>query len=162
MSVEILGKLPDPFLKADGTRMSPEEWYEKRGELRDRICMTEFGGIPPKPEYFRMQRLTAARTDGGQNVYKIWAGTNDAQVQFLLDITAPVGPIDGSVKYPVLLTGDGCYTTCESDTIKKAKEMGFAVARFNRLEFASDDKLQGRIGGLYDVYPENKDFTATL
>ena len=160
MSVEILGKLPDPFLKEDGTRMTPEEWYEKRGELRDRICMTEFGGIPPKPEYFRMQRLTAARTDGGQNVYKIWAGTNTAQVQFLLDVTAPKGPIDGSVKYPVLLAGDGCYTTCESDTIAKAVEMGFAVARFNRLEFASDDKLQGRIGGLYDVYPENKDFTA--
>ncbi len=124
------------------------------------ICKTEYGGIPPKPEVLRMQRLTAPRIDGGANVYKIWAGTAERQVQFLLDITAPAGPIDGSIKHPVLLTGGGCYTNCESDTIKAATEMGFAVARFNRLEFAIDDKDQGRVGGLYDVYPENKDFTA--
>ena len=160
MSVRILGKLPDPFLNEDGTRMTPVEWYENRNELFNKICMTEFGGMPPKPEVLRIQRLSAGRTDSGTNVYKVYTGTNKAQVQFILDITAPKGPIDGSVKYPVLLTGDGCFTNCESDTIEKAVKMGFAVARFNRLEFANDDKLQGRVGGIYDLYPNNKDFTA--
>ena len=160
MSVTIKGKLPDPFLKEDGTRMSPEEWFERRGEIFDKISSIEYGKMPPKPEVFRMQRLSAGRVDGGVNVYKIWTGTKGNQISFLLDIVAPKGPIDGSIKYPVLLTGDGCYTNCESDTIEKAVSMGFAVARFDRLEFANDDRTQGRVGGIYDVYTENTEFKA--
>lgn len=160
MSVRILGKLPDPFKKEDGTRMTPDEWYAKRSEIFDKICDVEFGGMPPRPEVVKVVRLTAPRADGGTNVYKIWAGTKENQLSFLLDVTAPASKLDGSVKHPLLLTGDGCYTTCESDTIEKAKSLNIAVARFNRLEFANDDKNAGRIGGLYDVYPEHKTFTA--
>ena len=160
MSVRIIGKLPDPFRKADGTRMTAEEWYAQRDELFQKICDIEFGGMPPRPEVVKVVRLTAPRTDGGTNVYKIWAGTKEKQVCFLLDITAPASAIDGSIKYPVLLTGDGCYTCCESDTIDMARSLGFAVARFNRLEFANDDLKAGRVGGLYEIYPEQTSFTA--
>ena len=160
MSVTILGKLPDPFRKDDGTRMTADEWYAQREELFNKICDIEFGGMPPRPEVVRVVRLTSPRADGGANVYKVWAGTKEKQVSFLLDITAPPSAVDGSIKYPVLLTGDGCYTNCESDTIAKANAMKIAVARFNRLEFANDDKDAGRVGGLYDIYPENKSFTA--
>ena len=31
-NVQFLGKMPDPFKKEDGTRMTPAEWQEKRGE----------------------------------------------------------------------------------------------------------------------------------
>lgn len=160
MSVRILGKLPDPFLKEDGTRMTRDEWYAERNSLFEKICDIEYGGIPPRPEVVKVKRLTAPRADGGTNVYKIWAGTKERQLSFLLDVTAPASQIDGSIKYPLLLTGDGCYTCCESDTIEKAKSMNIAVARFNRLEFANDDKDAERSGGLYDIYPENKSFTA--
>ena len=160
MSVTIFGKLPDPFKKADGTRMTPDEWFKERDKLFNKIAMIEYGGMPPRPEVVKVLRLTAPRTDGGVNVYKITAGTKERQISFLLDVSVKPGPIDGSVKYPILLTGDGCYTNCESDTIEKAKEMGFGVARFNRLEMASDDAGLGRVGGIYDVYPENKSFTA--
>lgn len=160
MSVEILGKLPDPFRKPDGTRMTPDEWYSARETIFQSICEVEFGGMPPRPEVVRVVRLTAPRTDGCTNVYKIWAGTKEKQVSFLLDVTAPPSPIDGSKKFPVLLTGDGCYTCCESDTITYANGLGVAVARFNRLELANDDKDAGRVGGLYDVYPEHTGFTA--
>lgn len=160
MSVTILGKLPDPFRKEDGTRMMPDAWYAQRNELFNKICEIEYGGMPPRPEVVKVVRITAPREDGGTNVYKVWAGTREKQVSFLLDVTAPVSPIDGSIKYPVLLCGDGCYTDCESDTIEKACSMKFTVARFNRLEFASDDGRAGRVGGLYDIYPEHKTFTA--
>lgn len=160
MSVTILGKLPDPFKKADGSRMTPNEWYAQRKEIFNKICEIEYGGMPPRPEVVKVTRLTAPRGDGGVNVYKIWAGTQENQVSFVLDITAPAAPIDGSKKFPVLLTGDGCYQNCESDTVDAAKKLGIAVARFNRLEFASDDKDAGRVGGLYDIYPEHKGFTA--
>ena len=29
-NLEFLGKMPDPFRKEDGTRMTPEEWYANR------------------------------------------------------------------------------------------------------------------------------------
>ena len=160
MSVRIIGKLPDPFRKPDGTRMNAEEWYSVRNRIFNEICETEYGGMPPRPEVVKVIRLTAPRVDGGTNVYKIWAGTKEQQISFLLDITAPKGPIDGSVKHPLLLTGDGCYTNCESDTIAAANEMGFAVGRFNRLEMANDDKSAGRVGGIYDIYPEHTGFKA--
>ena len=160
MSVTVMGKLPDPFRREDGTRMTAEEWYAQREQLFAKICETEFGGMPPRPEVVRVVGLTPPKSGGGTNIYKIWAGTKERQVSFLLDITAPAAPLDGSVKFPLLLTGDGCYTNCESDTIEKACSMRIAVARFNRLEFAGDDKTAGRVGGLYDVYPTHKSFTA--
>ena len=160
MSVQILGKLPDPFRKADGTRMTTDEWYAQRDELFNKICDIEYGGMPPRPEVVKVVRLTAPRETGETNVYKIWAGTKEKQLSFVLDITSPAAPIDGSVKFPTLLTGDGCYTNCESDTIAKANAMKFAVARFNRLELANDDRDAGRVGGLYEIYPEHKGFTA--
>ena len=43
MSVKIAGKLPDPFLKEDGSRMTPEEWYAAREEIFAKIVETEFG-----------------------------------------------------------------------------------------------------------------------
>ena len=160
MSYKILGKLPNPFLNADGTRMSAEEWYAKRNEMFLDLCEKEFGGMPPRPEVVKVQRLSAPRRDGIKNIYKIFAGTKEKQLTILLDISSPAGPVDGSVKYPVMLTGDGCYDCCESDTIKEACKMGIAVARFNRLELANDDRNAGRVGGLYEIYPEHKTFTA--
>lgn len=161
MSIRFLGKLPDPFMKADGTRMSADEWYAKRDEIFRDLCEKEFGGMPPRPEVVRVERLSAPRVDGMKNIYKIYAGTKEKQLTILLDITSPAWKsIDGSVKFPVMLTGDGCYNCCESDTIKDACAMGIAVARFNRLELANDDKNAGRVGGLYEIYPEHKSFTA--
>ncbi len=55
------GKLPDPFLKPDGTRMTPEEWSTNRNAIRDRIVDVEFGGMPPRPEYLRIEPLTDPR-----------------------------------------------------------------------------------------------------
>ena len=64
MSVKILGKLPDPFRKEDGTRMPPEEWYARREELFRFICDIEYGGMPPRPEVVTVVRLTDPRADG--------------------------------------------------------------------------------------------------
>ena len=80
MSYKILGKLPDPFMKADGVRMSAGEWYEKRDEIFRDLCEKEFGGMPPRPEVVRVERLSAPRADGMKNIYKIWAGTKEKQL----------------------------------------------------------------------------------
>ena len=41
METFVLGKLPNPFLKDDGTLMTAEEWYASRDKLFEKICGIE-------------------------------------------------------------------------------------------------------------------------
>jgi len=164
--VEFLGKLPDPFLKADGSRMTPDEWWKKRDEIRDFIVDFEYGGMPPRPEVVEYELLTEDYYYCGDNGvwFRVKAGTKERQVTFMLNVVAPIfrdgeGKLIKDKKSPVLLTGDGCYDSLESDTVREAKRRGYVVAKFNRLEIANDVK-GNRSGGIYDVYPENTSFTA--
>ena len=168
--IEYLGKMPDPFRRPDGSRMTAEEWYEHRAALRDFIVDMEFGGMPPRPEVVRMERMSGPKTQrGGAPVWlKIYAGTAEKQLSFMLELFVPFvptkaksayAPFGEDEKYPVLLNGDGCYVTLESDTVNEARARGYVVARFNRLEIASDYPGERR-SPIYDLYPENTDFTA--
>ena len=143
------GKLPDPFRAEDGTRVTPEQWPEFKKALRDMIVDFEYGGMPPRPEYLRIEPLNGFRRGHTASWYKIWAGTKEKQLSFTLELYIPETP--EKEKYPVLLTGDGCYANLESDTVALAQELGFIVAKFNRLELAND--IYGnQEGGLYDIY----------
>ncbi len=164
-NIEFLGKMPDPFKKEDGTRMTPEEWYAQRHKIRDFIIDFEFGGMPPRPEVVKYEKLNHA-APGGQTSewYRITAGSKVRQLTFMLEMYIPC--VEGE-KYPVLLTGDGCYANMESDVVKSAMSRGMIAAKFNRLEIAKDimgepkaGTAYDRTGGLYDVYPEHKEFTA--
>ena len=158
--ITYLGAMPDPFRKEDGSIMTREEWYAQREALRDFVVDHEFGGMPPRPEVLRIQVLNTFHRGEIPNCYKIYAGTKERQVSFLLELFLPeeeTCPQSG--KSPVLLTADMCYANLESDTVAEALRRGYAVGRFNRLELASDCP-EGREGGLYDVYPEHKTFTA--
>lgn len=53
--VQFLGKMPDPFLKEDGTRMTPAEWEANRDRIRDMIVDIEYGGMPPDRRWFGMK-----------------------------------------------------------------------------------------------------------
>lgn len=177
--VEFLGKMPDPFKKPDGTRMTPEEWNVYREELRDFIVDFDFGGMPPRPEVVYYEKLNHEKPERGADTaewFKIYAGTKERQISFLLEMYIPYvegispkegGPWAEGEKYPVVLTGDGCYANLESDIQREAMNRGMIAAKFNRLELAKDiqgkpigDAAYERTGGLYDIYPEHKGFTA--
>lgn len=158
--IENLGKMLDPFKKEDGTRMSLDEWYAKRDELREFIVDFEYGGMPPRPEIVRYELISETYDLCGDEGawYKVIAGSKERQLSFLLNIVVPSKP-DLDKGNPVLLTGDGCYRSLELETVVEAKRRGYVVARFNRLELAND--VSGlRKDGLYDVYPDNQEFTA--
>ena len=178
-NVTFLGKMPDPFLKPDGTRMTPDEWWQYRDQIRDWVVDFEFGGMPPRPEIVTYEKLNHERPQRGAATsewFKITAGSRERQISFLLEMYIPyvegISPKDGGPwaegeKYPVILTGDGCYANMESDVVQEAMNRGMIAAKFNRLEIVKD--IQGqptngaayeRTGGLYDVYPEQKEFTA--
>jgi hypothetical protein len=151
--------------------MTAEEWFENRATLREFVVDMEFGGMPPRPEVVRFERLSggaAIQRGGTAIIYKVTAGRRERQLSFLLELYIPYvpgkaksasAPFADDEKYPVLMTGDGCYLTLESDTIAEARSRGYIVARFNRLEFAADVP-NARTGGLYDIYPDYPDFTA--
>lgn len=156
--IEFLGKMPDPFLKEDGTRMTKEEWFLKKDEIRNKIVDIEYGGMPPRPEFVDIHRMNVGAPGITSTWYKIKAGKKDNYVVFNLEIMRNEENEAQNKKSPVLLTGDACYDNLESDTITEALKRGYAVAKFNRLDFANDTKE--RVGQLYEVYSEYPDFTA--
>ena len=153
------GKMPDPFLKDDGTRMTPEEWIANRDAIREKIVDIEFGGMPPRPEYLRIEPLTNPRRGHVSTWYKIYAGTKEKQISFTLELCVPLvippeqeyDPWKAEEVFPVILTGDGCYHNMESDVMEEAHKHGFIAAKFNRLELANDC-FNSREGGLHTVY----------
>lgn len=155
------GKLPDPFIKEDGSRMTKEEWQAGRRELFDKLCDIEYGGMPPKPEYIEIEPLCRLTRGAFATWYRIHVGTKEKQICFTLELNAPYvkgmspesreGPVLENEKYPVVLTGDGCYKNMELDVIRECNRRGFIAARFNRLEIAND--LWGsREGGIHTIY----------
>ncbi len=152
------GKLPDPFLKEDGSRVTPEEWPAFKQALRERIVAMEYGGMPPRPEVVRIERLSSMGSGHVSTWYKIHAGTQERQISFNLEVFFPAGidstHVRAGQKFPVVLTGDGCYCNMESPVINEIQNRGFIAAKFNRLDIVNDVP-KNREGGLHDVYPGN-------
>ncbi len=163
--IEFLGKMPDPFLKEDGTRVAPAEWPEYKKALREKIVDIEYGGMPPRPEVVWVERMSEIAPNAPRGRYPTWfrihAGTKEKQLTFMMAVTMPwikekipdeLQPIGPDEKYPVLLTGDACYRNLEDETVKEANRRGYLVAQFNRLEVAND-VIGSQEGGIYDIYP---------
>lgn len=143
----ILSPLPDPFRFENGETVKSERaWRRRRSELLERVVETEYGGMPPAPEVFRVQQLHEAN-------YRIFAGTAERQVEFTVHIDLPK-PAQEPI--PVILTGDGCWRTCTTQVVDEALQRGFAVARFDRTELAADCRKSDRDNGLYLVYPQRR------
>lgn len=164
--VEFKGKMPNPFVKDDGTKVTPDEWKEYKKELRSKIVDMEFGGMPPRPEVVKIEPLNNFRRGTNPNWYRIHAGTKEKQITFLLEISTPLDmnncitgtePMEENEKYPVILTGDGCYPNMELEEKKEITDRGYISAKFNRLEIAND-VVGSQEGGIYDIYP-GMDFT---
>lgn len=164
------GKMPDPFLKENGTRMTPDEWNCQRDSLRNFIVDFEFGGMPPRPEVVEIEYLNDfRRAEPGHessNWIRIHAGTRERQITFCLEMFIPYVdgispggpngiwmPLTQDEKYPIILTGDGCYTNMDTQVISEITGRGFIAARFNRLEIASDSGKKRSQGAIYGLYP---------
>lgn len=159
--IKTYGKLPDPFLKEDGTRVSPQEWPTYKKELLEKIVDIQFGGMPPRPEYLQIEPLNNFFRGRTAAWYKVYVGTKEKQISFTLELHMPYVELPGNSvfhfaegeKYPVILTGDGCYLNMDNQTIKEINDRGFIAARFNRLEFANDIRTAPKAGGIHDIYP---------
>ena len=147
---KVLGELPDPFLKKDGSRVStPEDFDEHKKTLYKDVVELQYGKQPPKPEFLEVEYLSKSR---GGFTYRIITGRRDYPVSFTLKLFLPE---DRSKKYPVIVDGDLCFDYAFDNEYRAAAlDSGVALAFFNRTELAPDLKEAGKNGPLYKCYPE--------
>lgn len=136
-----VGKLPPLF--PNGLTKNAEEWAARRRELLDAMVPVCYGGMPPKPEVFRLDELYSGS-------YMITAGTKERTVSFEMSLRLP----KGEGPFPVLINGDGCFHYVKDNVASLWLEHGFAIAQFNRVALAKDVFSFDRTHGLYAVYPE--------
>lgn len=99
--------LPDPFLKADGTRMTTrEEWTARRAEIKAMIEQYDVGQKPGKPSTFKptLNGNTITITLGeGDNTFDMTAaiqrpqGAPDRPIAAIIGINSPTGSLPGEL-----------------------------------------------------------------
>ena len=80
--------MPDPFLKADGSRIiSTEEWPAQRTYLKAMLAYYMYGTMPPRPKHFDLKRIWNKPVFTGKAVHERYAITlnriKNNQVLFL-------------------------------------------------------------------------------
>lgn len=146
---EVLGQLPDPFLKPDGTRASTAEEYEElKKEHYKSVVELQYGTIPPKPEFLEVKKITKGRKSIS---YRITTGRHDFPVSFTMRVFKP----QTEEKCPVIVNGDfGFDYAFEAGYLDAALNEGIGFVYFDRTELAPDVRDAGRHAPLYDCYPE--------
>ena len=155
----VLGKLPDPFLFRDGTRVqTKEDWERRKKEFYQDVIELQYGTMPPKPEVFSVETLYIGGPERS-NTYLITAGTKEKTISFRMRLHLPSkekARMYGEKKPPVIVDGDLCFCyAMDKDFLNTALDEGIQWAFFDRTELAHDVLYEGRgKGALYAVYPE--------
>lgn len=146
----ILGHLPNVLKMNSGKKVeNAEEWQKQRKKIIDTVVSLEYGGMPPAPDRVIVEKLTEPGR-GRINSYRVHCYINDKDFSFCINIYLP----KKEGKLPLLLCGDSIYRYCNDDVIDEAHKRGFAVAKFNRTEFAPDMYNSNRENGIYPLYPD--------
>jgi hypothetical protein len=148
---KILGKLPDPFIFEDGSRVKDVPgWERRRGEILNSAVGLEYGGMPPEPDKIELEALDL-HGRGSTESYRVHCGTPQRPFTFCFMVYRP----DTAEKTPVVVTGDSMYNTnCSDEVIAEANRRGFSVVKFNRTEFAPDMPDDARCCGINALWPE--------
>ena len=143
-------KLPDPFLKEDGSRIETiHEWDAQRAYLKDILAKNFYGEMPPAPGQITSEK-TFEKT--------LWDGTAIFEVQ-----TLTFGPEDKvSMRTAIIRSAqaDGpqipvvlCGGYVAEDIARMAVERGFMIAT-PLCDDAAPDEPGYQKGSLYQSYPE--------
>lgn len=155
-SLEILSKLEDVLVKKDGTAVkNAEQWEARRKELFEAAVEFQYGTIPPKPEFLKVDKLYIGGY-GKANIYRITAGTKDRFVSFRMKLMLPKKENIKSAKPPVAVDGDLCFNyAMNREYLDVFLDNGIALALFDRTELVPDNKEASREDGpLYCAYPD--------
>jgi len=153
--VSAIAGLPDPFLRADGSRLSsPGEWAARRREILAQIVDIEYGGLPPRPErtlWTELSRTSVGWLDRATFITGQVRTGPDRPFAFLMQLLVP----PGKGPFPVVLHGDGCWRSATDEISAHVVRSGCILAQFNRTELAADNE-GWRDTGLYRVFPDGQ------
>jgi hypothetical protein len=114
---------------------NPQDWARRRVELSQAALALVYGPLPPVPAATRAVLLHEAVSglfDGAR--VQTWRVLVDGQPAFMLRLLLPVG----GGPFPVLLSGDACWTYADEAVQRSVLAGGYAWAEFNRVEIMSD------------------------
>ena len=152
-------ELPDPFLFADGGRVtSPQRWPERRKELLELILQNEYGHPPPAPKHMQIVQLLSHKSKlvgAPHRQFKLICDGGDAgreKISFVVDVLVPP---KGDGPFPVILTGDWGWRKTRDECALRILERGYILAEFNRTELAADlgTRESEQVEGLSAAYP---------
>lgn len=145
----VIAELPDPFLRADGTRVKTKaDWEKQRKTLLDLILRYEYGSLPPVPRNVKATESFTLKPGSGvtEKELRLTMGPNDA-VQTRLFLTVP----QGKGPFPVIVKGDLGWGRVSPDIVEAVAKRGYVLAEFSRVEIAPDSAEKG---GVYAAYPD--------
>lgn len=148
---EVLGKLPDPFIFDDGSRVkTAADWERRRKEMYKTAVELQYGTMPPEPEFLEVEKLYVS--EGKTESYRIITGTRAKPVSFIMYVK---GAVRGENR-PAVIDGDMCFEySFDKKFTSIFTDNGVALVTFNRTELAHDVQHEGRSKGqLYETYPE--------
>ena len=150
---DLLGKLPDPFICDDGSRMDdPAKWEERRKEIYRTAIELHYGEMPPEPEFLEIEPGCVTDYIYTHN-YRIITGTKENPVVFTMYVHRPRNLTELP---PVVIDGDGCFEHYyEGDYVNSFTSRGVMLVSFNRTELMPDVNYNTRkVGQLSKAYPD--------
>lgn len=152
----ITSELPDVLKLNDGSKVqTADDWARRRKEILDLVIETEYGGMPPEPEFLKIDHMNLGYRREF-DTYRITTGTKANPYSFAMRVLIPAETPENKdiEKFPVIVTGDGCWMDCDIEVLKEASRRGYAIAMFDRTEIAHDGYHERRDSGIYTVYPD--------
>jgi len=147
-----LQKLPNPFKMENGKMVSSrEEWKIRREEIKKTVLDIGYGGMPPEPD--STEGTFLCRSGTGLRTYLVTVKSGGRVFAFELKLFVPV--LENDKKYPVVLDGDGCWTTLSEKAIESFKRRDIIAASFNRCALVRDveDNSEVLKSPLYQLFP---------
>jgi hypothetical protein len=145
-----IAELPDPFLRADGTRLKkPDEWPQQRKALLAAVLHYEYGPLPPVSDNVTAKELSSKRieaTGATEKELLLSMGPNHA-IQTHVILTIP----DGKGPFPAIIRGDLGWGRVAAAIVEHIVKRGYILADFSRVEIAPDSAERK---GVYEAYPD--------
>lgn len=144
-------ELPDPFRKADGSRITTvNEWEDQREYFKKILEEQFYGKMPPRPDMVRGEQVESKLLWNEEVIYekvRLFAGSSE-QVAFNVHVYRPNA---NEQRICVVIPGGD---KLDRKILRMAVQQGVAVLSYEIEEAAPDDRDRWNQGGCGKAYPE--------
>ena len=145
----VIEDLPDPLLMKDGKRVTnPDEWAERREEIKAMMLYYQYGHMPPAPDNLTVDEVSTKPIHNNTATEKIllFSMGPEKKITFNARLVVPKG--DGP--FPVLLQNTKALNNIpiEEEVVRR----GYMAAEYLRTDLDPDEN--NNVGKAQSAYPE--------